>query len=154
MLIVRARKYKIIIYKVRHPAFKQQLRGRGAHFVRMTTAALNHSKIQKNIRVSSVLAVFPKVNWKAVCFATFSICLLLLFYYVWQVKYLTKGSYLINSYEKEVGKLLSEKNDLEVSFAENSFLGQVRQKIQSLNFEKTTAVRYIQLPDNYLASVK
>jgi len=61
---------------------------------------------------------------------------------------------LINSYEKEVGKLLSEKNDLEVSFAENSFLGQVRQKIQSLNFEKTTAVRYIQLPDNYLASVK
>lgn len=110
----------------------------------MSIAVLSYSK----------KITFPKVNWKIVCLTTFGVCLVLLVYYVWQVKYLTSGSYLINSYERQIAQLSGEKKDLEVSFAENSFLGQVQERIRGLNFQKAVSVKYIQLPDNYLASLK
>jgi len=78
----------------------------------------------------------------------------LLVYYVWQVRYLTGGSYLIGSYERQITEMLGEKKDLEVSFAENSFLGQAQEKIRNLNFQKITSVKYIQLPDSSLARAK
>lgn len=120
----------------------------------MYTIALHYSAIQKKIKNKVKVAVFPKINWKIICFAMFFVCLSLLVYYVWQVRYLTGGSYMVNSYEKQIAQLLNEKKELEVNFAESSFLGQVQQKIRDLNFEKTTSVQYIQLPDNYLASAK
>jgi hypothetical protein len=64
------------------------------------------------------------------------------------------GSYLITSYEKQVNKLSDENKNLEVSFAENSFLGQVQQKIQALNFQKATSIKYIQILDNSLTAVR
>lgn len=81
-------------------------------------------------------------------------CLVLLVYYVWQVRYLTSGSYLVERYQNQVAQLLNEKKGLEVSFAESSFLGQVQQKVQLLNFQKIVSVRYIQIPDNSLAKAK
>ena len=112
----------------------------------MTTAVLNC------LRVNYIN--FPKINWKLVCFVMFSMCISLLVYYVWQVKYLTGGSYQVDSYEQQILKLQDQKKDLEVSFAESGFLGQAQAEIRALGFQKTTSVRYIQLPDNYLARAK
>ena len=78
-------------------------------------------------------------------------CLGLLVFYVWQVNELTAGSYLVNSYEKQITKLSDENKNLQISFAESSFLGRALEKIQALNFQKTTSVKYIQVPDNFLA---
>ena len=78
----------------------------------------------------------------------------LLIFYVWQINDLTKGSYLINNYEKEISKLNLENKNLEVSFAENSFMGQALSKIQALNFQKTTSVKYIQVLDNSVATIQ
>ena len=89
-----------------------------------------------------------------VCFAGFLACLCLLVFYVWQVKYLTSGFYSVGAYEREISRLLDEKNELEVSFAQNSFLGLAQQKISELNFQKATSVKYIELPENYLARAK
>lgn len=79
---------------------------------------------------------------------------LLLVFYVWQINDLTKSSYLVNSYEKQITKLSDENKNLEVSFAENSYLGQALVKIKALNFQKTVAVKYIQIPDNSVATAK
>jgi hypothetical protein len=102
----------------------------------MTTTALNSLR---------------QVNWKIVCFAGFFMALALLVFYAWQVNELTRGYYLVNSYEKQISKLSVENKNLQVSFAENSFLGQVEQKTKALSFVKTTSVKYIQIPDSAVA---
>lgn len=120
----------------------------------MTTAALSYFRTQKRItsKVSSIN--FPELNWKVICFAGLFVTLLLLIFYVWQVNGLTKGSYLVGSYEKQISQLTEENKNLEVSFAESSFLGQALQKIQDLNFEKAASVKYIQILDNSVAKAK
>jgi len=96
----------------------------------------------------------PAINWKSVCFIGFFVSLALLVFYVWQINDLTRGSYFINSYEKQISNLSSENKNLEVSFAESGFLGQALEKIQALNFQKTVSVKYIQLSDSSVATIK
>lgn len=117
----------------------------------MTTLALTYTRIQKKVQTGIDSVDLPLVNWKLVCLAGFSICLGLLVFYVWQINALTRGSYLINDYQKQITKLSDKNKNLQISFAENSFLGQALEKIHALNFQKTTSVKYIQVPDNFLA---
>ena len=120
----------------------------------MTTATLSFNRVQKKIQNKVDSVDIPAINWKAVCFMGFFISLALLVFYVWQINDLTKGSYLMNSYEKQISKLSEENKNLEISFAESSFLGQAVEKIQALNFQKNTSVKYIQIPDNSVAIAK
>ncbi len=113
----------------------------------MTTAVLSFAKVQKSLQSKVNSIDLPIVNWKKVCFIGFFISLALLVFYVWQINDLTRGSYLSNSYEKQITKLSDENKNLQVSFAESSFLEQALVKIQALNFQRTTSVKYIQIPD-------
>lgn len=54
----------------------------------------------------------------------------------------------MGSYEKQITKLSDENKNLQVSFAESSFLGQAMEKVQALNFQKTSSVKYIQVLDS------
>ena len=119
----------------------------------MTTAVLG-LKIQKKIQSKINFIDLPAINWKAVCFLGFFMALALLVFYVCQINDLTRGSYTINSYEKQISKLSSENKNLEISFAESSFLGQALLKIQALNFQKITSVKYIQVPDSAVATAQ
>ena len=114
----------------------------------MTTLALAYTKIQKKVQTGIDSVDLPVINWKAVCCAGSFMALTLLVFYVWQINDLTRGSYLSNSYEKQISKLSEENKNLQVSFAESSFLGQALEKIQALNFQKTDSVKYIQVPDS------
>jgi len=107
----------------------------------MTTAVLSYSNSAK----------LPEMNWRIVCLAGVLASSLLLVFYVYQISSLTGGTYLISKYQKEIGQLSRESNNLEVSFAESGFLGQVLAKTQALNFQKTTSVRYIQILDTSFA---
>jgi len=120
----------------------------------MTTATLSFSRAQKSFQAKIDSIDLPVVNWKAVCVVGFFMCLALLVFYVWQINDLTKGSYSVNSYENQISKLSKENKNLQVSFAENSFLGQALVKIQALNFQKTVSVKYIQIPDNSVATIQ
>ena len=113
----------------------------------MTTATLS-LKIRKEARARAAAMSFPELNWKMICAMGFVVCLALLVFYVWQVNVLTRGSFLINSYQKQISQLSNENRNLQVSFAEDSFLGQVLQETQALNFKKATSVKYIQVPDS------
>ena len=77
----------------------------------------------------------------------------LLVFYVWQINSLTKGYYLTNSYENQISKLSEENKSLQVSSAENSFLGQALIKIQALNFQRNISVKYIQVPDSSIVAI-
>ena len=114
----------------------------------MTTATLSFVRAQKNLQTKINSIDLPAINWKAVCFIGFFASLAFLVFYVWQINDLTRGSYLSNSYEKQISKLSEENKNLQVSFAESSFLGQALEKIQALNFQKTDSVKYIQVPDS------
>jgi len=118
----------------------------------MTTATLINSR---NISYEKIKAIrLPQINWKIVCFIGIVLCLFLLFFYIYQINVLTKGTYLINSYENSIDKISKENKKLEVNFAEASFLGEVLTKTRELNFEKTTSVKYIQILENSLAKAK
>lgn len=118
----------------------------------MTTAMLSLGRVQKNLQVNINSLEFPVINWKAACFIGFFMILVLLVFYVWQVNELTRGFYTINSYEKQISKFSDENKELQISFAESSFLGQALLKIQELNFQKITSVKYIQIPDSSVAA--
>jgi len=117
----------------------------------MTTAILNYSRIQKEIKEKVDLIDFPTVNWKLVCCLGFLVCISLLIFYVWQINSLTHGYYLINTYENQLNSIIEENKKLEVAFAEASFWGQALEKMQELNFQKATSIKYIQIPSSYLA---
>jgi hypothetical protein len=120
----------------------------------MTSATLSFYRVQKNLQAKIDSIYFPAINWKAVCFTGFFIISALLVFYVWQINDLTRGSYMINSYEKQISKSSDENKNLEISFAESSFLGQALSKIQALNFQKNTSMpKYIQIPDNSVATI-
>ncbi len=110
----------------------------------MTTATLSFSRVQRNIQTKIDSIDIPVINWKAICFAGFFVSLTLLVFYVWQINNLTRGSYIINGYEKQISALSEQNQNLEVSFAESSFMGQALTKIQGLNFQKAASVKYIQ----------
>jgi len=120
----------------------------------MTIAILSFDKVQKKLqnKVSSIS--LPAINWKVICMAGFFMSLFLVVFYVWQINDLTRGSYTLNNYEKQISQLSEDNNNLQVSFAENSFLGQAIVKIEALNFQKNTSVKYIQIPDNSVAIAK
>jgi len=120
----------------------------------MTTATLTYSRVRKNVTGKLKEIELPKVNWGIVCIAGLMLCAFLLFFYIYQINVLTKGTYLISSYGKDIAEISKENKKLEVSFAENSFLGEVLTKTQELNFEKTTSVKYIQILESSLANAK
>lgn len=121
----------------------------------MTTAVLNylksHKKVQAKVQAIDIDVDMSQVNWKIVCFSAFFMILALVIFYAWQVNELTRGYYTINSYEDQLAQLLDENKTLQISFAENSFLGQVQEQAKSLNFQKTTSVKYIHVPDKAVA---
>ncbi|MCX6722021.1 MAG: hypothetical protein NTY04_02435 [Candidatus Staskawiczbacteria bacterium] len=114
----------------------------------MTTATLSFYRVQKNLQSKINSIDVPIVNWKAVCSVGFFVSLALLVFYVWQINDLTQGSYVISGYDRQITQLTEEKKNLEISFAENSFMGQALTKIQALNFQKAISVKYINILDN------
>jgi len=120
----------------------------------MTTATLTHSQMRKNTYTKAKTVELPQINLAIICVVGAVACLFLLFFYIYQINILTKGTYLISSYKNSIEEISEANKKLEVSFAENSFLGEVLTKTQELNFEKTTAVKYIQVLESSLAKAK
>jgi hypothetical protein len=122
----------------------------------MTTATLSYSRIQRKIQTQIDSVETAGINWKIICFSGFFTALILLVFYVWQIQDLTRGSYLLNSYEKQISKLSDDNKNLQVSFAESGFLNQMLSESQALNFQKVAfgSVKYIQIPDNSVAIAK
>jgi len=114
----------------------------------MATATVGYLRVQKNIQSKIGSMSLPSINWRTVCLTGILMSSALLVFYVCQINDLTKGYYTINGYQKQINMLSEENKNLEISFAENSFLGQALLKIQALNFQKNSSVKYIKILDN------
>ena len=111
----------------------------------MTTIALQH-------KVKAI--TLPAVNLKAVYVLGLGGLLLMIIFYAYAVNSLTGGSYVIKSYNKEIGKLEAQNASLEASVAAAGFMGSVQAEARYLGFEKTTQVRYIEVKEGALAKAK
>ncbi|OGZ84711.1 MAG: hypothetical protein A2599_03655 [Candidatus Staskawiczbacteria bacterium RIFOXYD1_FULL_39_28] len=120
----------------------------------MTTLALNYSRLQKNVKAKVESVALPTANWKAILFVALLGVFISLSFYAWQINSLTKGAYLINSYQNEIAKLTDDNKNLQASFAESSFLGHALAQVEGMSFEKTTSVKYIKIMDNFVATAR
>lgn len=119
----------------------------------MTTAVLNFTRAQQRKIKENIESIeIPSLNWKIFCLAGFIVCSILLVFYTFQVNNLTRGYFVIDNYEKQIAELTKENKNLQVSFAESSFWGQVSEKITQLNFQKVVSIKYIQVPDSAVAT--
>ncbi|MFA6190037.1 MAG: hypothetical protein WC711_00785 [Candidatus Staskawiczbacteria bacterium] len=118
----------------------------------MTTAILSLGKAQKRIQSRIQTQIdsieIPTINWKLLCIAGFFMSLMLLVFYVWQIGNLTKSYYLVSGYERQISKLSDENKNLQISFAENSFMEQAMVRMQELNFQKATLIKYVHVLDS------
>lgn len=107
----------------------------------MTTFTLAYSSINKRVNSFS----FPRINWKTYCLSAFLISLCLAVFYVLQINYMIKNSYLIKGYQKQIDSLAQENKALEVDFAKTSFMGTIGEKTQEMSFEKVKDVKFVQI---------
>jgi len=103
------------------------------------------------LALSTPLLKRISINWKALCFfAFFAFCFLLILH-AYLVNQLTDGTYSVKNYESQLANLAKENRSLEVSFAETGFLGNVREKAMTMNFEKAHVIKYINIIDPSVA---
>lgn len=107
----------------------------------MTTLALSYRAIHNKIKSADL----PRVPWKFWYAVGLVFLLAMVVLYIYGINELTKGAYLIKSYNREISKLSDENGMLEATFAESGFLESVQQRVKALGFEKTTQVTYVEL---------
>lgn len=76
----------------------------------------------------------------------------LLFLYVFQVTILARSTDLIKDYQGEINELSRDNASLEISLAKQNSLVNIGTLVQSLNFEKTDRVRYLQILEGQVAA--
>ena len=113
----------------------------------MTTLVLHYRAVKHKVQSLSL----PVSYFKKISIVAFLILSLLLVFYIFQINRLTTGSYMIKNYQKQIQTLSLENNTLQADVAQDSFLGNVKEKALSLNFEKITKVTYIQILDSSIA---
>ncbi len=116
----------------------------------MTTLTLTYRSAQQKIRAVAM----PTLNWKLVYAAMAVAIACLLVFYIYLVNDLTRGSYLIKNYNRDIDKALAEGRALQTNFAESGFLGNVQDRVRELSFEKTTEVTYVTIAPSELGMVK
>lgn len=116
----------------------------------MTTLTLGYRSISNRLKSIHL----PQVQWKSLlwvaCFAFFAA----LVAYVILVNQLTRGAFLVKDYNRQMDKLTEQSKDLETTFAQTGFMGDVQTRAALLNFEKTTKVTYVQILDQSVSMVK
>jgi uncharacterized protein YxeA len=83
---------------------------------------------------------------------TFISILAPLVFYIFQVNALTRETYLIKNYEKNLAQLSSESETLKVDFSKVNSLTNLENYLQNGNFEKVTQVKYIQILETSVAA--
>lgn len=98
---------------------------------------------------------FPRINWKMLYVSVALFSLLMLIFYVYSVNKITESVLVVRDYNKQIDELSRENSTLEASLAQVSFWGNIMEGAKELNFEKTSGVKYLQIPvtDSSLAKV-
>lgn len=118
----------------------------------MTTILLSYRVMGR--RVSSIS--FPRFNWKMFYLLAALLSLCLLIFYVYSVNKITANILVVKNYNKQVEELSRENRMLQADLEQFSFWGKIMVGAKELSFEKTTNIKYLQMPstDSSLARVE
>lgn len=116
----------------------------------MSTISLQLQKLTHlKVRAISLPSVF--VPWKILIWAGVAMVCLLASLYVVQINQLTREYYMVTASQKAMRLLTEENRNLQISFAENSYLASVVEKAKGMDFQSTNSVQYIHIADNSFA---
>ena len=113
----------------------------------MTTLLLGSKAIHRKIKIDSLAHIKLKPIFAMLLLAGVLISVL----YIFQVNQLTKGSYLVKSYSRELETLGKENRVLQAEFAKAGIMEQVMEKAGGLGLERTSQVKYIKITENSFA---
>lgn len=114
----------------------------------MTAIAL--SAINHRIKSISI----PSIHWKGILTVSFISAFILLVFYVMLINEMTKGAYLIKTYDKQVSTLSDQNQTLQMSLAKTDELSRVIERAQAAGFEKTSGIKYVHMFENSLAQAR
>ena len=116
----------------------------------MTSLTLTYQAI----RDSKIKSLSLNINWKVIYIVGAISVFSMIVYYIFLVNELTKGTYLIKSFGKEINVLLEENRTLEATSTKSGMLTKTMEKASELSFEKTKNIKYIQILESSLAKAK
>lgn len=88
-----------------------------------------------------------KISLKLFWFLSFLSIVALLAFYIFQVNAAVSERYLIKEYEKRIGEVSRESQNLVISSAQISSLNKVEELLETFNFEEINKIHYIQVLD-------
>jgi hypothetical protein len=118
----------------------------------MTTLALKSKTAHHKSKMASFSGL--RINWKMVYAVGMAALLLMLAFYVFEINELTKGTYLIKSYNKQISQLSMQNKVLKANSASSDFLAGVQAKVRDMGFQKTADIQYVQVVETQLASAR
>lgn len=76
----------------------------------------------------------------------------LLVFYIFQVNFLIKETYLSQSYEKKLDQIAKENEILKINFSKSNSLENLEKYLSAGNFEKANKVKYIQISESQIVT--
>ena len=89
-----------------------------------------------------------KISSKTLWILGFALIASLLVFYIFQVNEITKASFFIANYEKQIAKFSQESKNLESNFSHLNSSANLETILNNLNYEKVGQVHYLRVPDS------
>jgi len=93
-----------------------------------------------------------RISLKLFWLFVFLSILLLLAFYIFQVNAAVSERYLIQEYEKRIGEVSKESQNLVISSAQVGSLDKAEELLEALNFEKINKIHYIRVLDTQVVT--
>ncbi len=93
-----------------------------------------------------------RISLKLFWLLTFLSMVALLTFYIFQVNAAVSERYLIQEYEKRIGEVSKESQNLVISSAQVGSLDKAEELLEALNFEKINKIHYIRVLDTQVVT--
>lgn len=115
----------------------------------MTTVSIS-SKVISGKQALNI----PRVNWKMVYILGLAMCFMSFVFYIASINQLTKGAYLVKTYNQKISVLTKENKVMELNYAEKALLDKMHTKVNELGFEKISSIKYVEVSNGSLAKAQ
>lgn len=106
------------------------------------------------LSINSPFALKFKLSWSSKVLRIIILALItsLLVLYIFQVNFLTREVYFVQTYENQLKTLTQENKTLEIDFSKVSSLSNIDDYLQNKNFVKVSNVKYIKILESQVAA--
>lgn len=94
----------------------------------------------------------PKINLRKALISGFILITILLIFYIFQISEITRSSFSISLYQREMTGLAKQNKDLEISISQKNSLSNLEALLSNLNYERVNKIYYIRVSDGQVAA--